>query len=103
MLRHYGAATRLMDFSRNAFVALWFACRSHSRNYGLLACLDSTAVRTIRREETLDATVAQLLAKPHAQVRFFLWEPRHLFERMRVQQSIFVFGGKVHLLPSTVN
>ncbi|HEX3960260.1 MAG TPA: FRG domain-containing protein [Trebonia sp.] len=26
-LQHHGAATRLLDCSRNAFVALWFACR----------------------------------------------------------------------------
>ena len=96
VLRHYGAATRLMDFSRNAFVALWFACRSHPQEYGLLACLDSTAVRTIKREETLRATVTLLLDKPRARERFFLWEPRHLFERMRVQQSIFVFGKVEH-------
>jgi FRG domain len=92
VLRHYGAATRLMDFTRNAFVALWFACRSHPQKYGLLACLDSNAVRTIKREETLEATVPLLLDKPPAHERFFLWEPRQLFERMRVQQSIFVFG-----------
>jgi hypothetical protein len=61
VLRHYGAATRLMDFSRNAFVASWFACRSHPRKYGLLACLDSTAIRTIKREETLDATAGHPL------------------------------------------
>lgn len=35
-LQHYGAATRLIDFSGNALVALWFACSSHPEPTGLL-------------------------------------------------------------------
>jgi hypothetical protein len=29
------------------------------------------------------------------QKRFLLWEPRHLFDRMRVQQSLFILGPVV--------
>ena len=29
-LQHFGAATCLIDFSRNALVALWFACQQNS-------------------------------------------------------------------------
>lgn len=35
-LQHHGAATRLMDFSRNLLVALWFACNSEKEKVGLL-------------------------------------------------------------------
>ena len=35
-LQHYGASTRLLDFTRNAYVALWFACLEHPKEYGLL-------------------------------------------------------------------
>jgi hypothetical protein len=35
-LRHHGAATRLLDCSRNAFVALWFACRWEPDQDGVL-------------------------------------------------------------------
>ena len=31
-LQHYGAATCLIDFTRNASVALWFACRDEPQN-----------------------------------------------------------------------
>ena len=30
-LQHFGAATCLIDFSRNALVALWFACQQSSK------------------------------------------------------------------------
>ncbi len=35
-LQHYGAATRLIDFSRNAFVGLWFCCSNFKKSTGLL-------------------------------------------------------------------
>ncbi len=35
-LQHHGAATRLLDCSRNAFVALWFACRWAPEKDGIL-------------------------------------------------------------------
>ena len=35
-LQHHGAATRLLDCSRNAFVALWFACRWEPDKDGVL-------------------------------------------------------------------
>ena len=30
--QHYGAATCLMDFTHNALVALWFACKKNSKD-----------------------------------------------------------------------
>jgi hypothetical protein len=35
-LQHHGAATRLVDFSRNILVSLWFACNSEPKKTGLL-------------------------------------------------------------------
>ena len=40
-LQHHGAATRLIDCSRNILVALWFACSSEPDEYGLLFGLHS--------------------------------------------------------------
>lgn len=97
VLRHYGAATRLMDFTRNAFVALWFATRSHPNGYGLLVGVDPPpgAARRIRTQEHLSRSLRWLMNRKNVQRRFLLWEPRHLFDRMRVQQSLFVFGPVV--------
>ncbi|MEG3133068.1 FRG domain-containing protein [Rouxiella sp. T17] len=35
-LQHHGAATRLIDVSRNMLVALWFECRSKTDQTGIL-------------------------------------------------------------------
>lgn len=94
VLRHYGAATRLMDFTRNAFVALWFATLRGHAGYGLLVGLDPPpgAARRIRTEDHLNNPLRTLMDQKGVQKKFLLWEPRHLFDRMRVQQSLFVLG-----------
>lgn len=78
----------------NAFVALWFATRSHRNGYGLLVGVDPPpgAARRIRTQEHLSRSLRWLMDRKKAQRRFLLWELRHLFDRMRVQQSLFVFG-----------
>ncbi|WP_237058266.1 FRG domain-containing protein [Microbulbifer sediminum] len=40
-LQHHGAATRLIDCSRNIMAALWFACASEPDKTGLLFGVDS--------------------------------------------------------------
>lgn len=107
VMRHYGAATRLMDFSRNAMVALWFACadREKREEYGLLVGLDRREERRIQNERELETPVTELIdveevptglrGEETQAVRYCYWEPRHLFERMRVQQSAFVFGRAI--------
>lgn len=97
ILRHYGAATRLMDFTRNAFVALWFATRFFPEKlgtYGLLIGVDPRPgqARRIRTEEHLNTSLKELIEKKEYGDQYLLWEPRYLFDRMRVQQSMFVLG-----------
>lgn len=43
-LQHHGAATRLIDFSRNMLVALWFACNSEPEKTGSLIGIHSAHV-----------------------------------------------------------
>lgn len=94
VLRHYGAATRLMDFTRNAFVALWFATQSNPDGYGLLVGVHpkSGNARRVRTESHLNMSLEDLLDYENMKGSCIFWEPRHLFERMRVQQSLFLFG-----------
>lgn len=107
VLRHYGAATRLMDFTRNVIVALWFASSNvqHEEEYGLLVGLEIGTGRHLDREEDLARSVNDLMDEKKVEIRpdgterdvpnYWYWEPRHLFERMRVQQSMFVFGNAI--------
>ena len=93
VLQHYGAATRLIDFSRNAFVAFWFACRDKPESWGLLMGIEGNR-RRIWTNDQLGASIPELIADLRTNNDdYYLWEPRHLFERMRVQQEIFVFGA----------
>lgn len=97
VLRHYGAATRMMDFTRNAFVALWFATQANTDKYGLLMGIHPKPGDTqrVRTEQHLDMSMEKLLDQKGREEYYIFWEPRHLFERMRVQQSLFVFGNVV--------
>lgn len=107
VLRHYGAATRLMDFSRNVLIALWFACTgSENRDkYGLLVGLETNNAWHLKTELNLRRPITDLIDEeetiegPNGEKwsasNYWYWEPRHLFERMRVQQSLFVFGHAI--------
>lgn len=97
VLRHYGAATRMMDFTRNAFVALWFATQFNPDCYGLLVGIHpkSGNARRVRTEGQLGMKLEDLLDQEEMKDSYIFWEPRHLFERMRVQQSLFLFGEMV--------
>lgn len=102
VLQHHGAATRLMDFTRNAFVALWFAASSNLDRDGLVVTIreEPGSYDMLRTEEQAARPLKDVLKRlqvdaagvPLAQEKFALWEPRYLFDRMRVQQSIFVLG-----------
>ena len=81
VLRHHGAATRLMDFTRNVWVALWFACREAPDSFGLLVGLNLGRAFGIPDEETL--------ARPYEHRRFLVSE-----ETAPVQaQLVFEFGS----------
>lgn len=99
-LQHFGAATRLLDFTKNAFVALWFACATHADRHGAVIGIrpdDTFALRKVEYEEQTNKTIRGLLEadKP----RLMVWEPEAAYERMRVQQAVFVFG-QARILPN---
>lgn len=90
-LQHFGAATRLLDFTHNVFVALWFACESqHLDSKGLLVGLDNVNAQPLKLQKYIDKPINKVLKKfPN---KIITWEPNYLFERMRAQQSFFIFS-----------
>lgn len=92
-LQHHGAATRLLDCSRSAFVALWFACESELEADGLLIGfrLEEHAIHltTEKLEQSIDTL------NDEANGKLSWWQPRGLSPRISAQQAVFVFGPVV--------
>lgn len=116
-LQHYGAATCLVDFSRNVLTSLWFACRENSGkiehpmdqyqgHYGILYCYDTQHDiidknnLTIVNHHEVNTPISSLLARTkkftnfcsNSEYTFLLWEPTHLNARITKQDSVFLFG-----------
>lgn len=91
-LQHHGAATRLLDCTRNAFVALWFACQRSWEPDGLLI---GFRLRDDANIETgmLGWDIDRLLE--HAEGRVLWWQPRALSARIPAQHAVFVLGKVV--------
>ena len=97
-LQHFGAATCLIDFSRNALIALWFACQQSSRGQanGKVVAVRSDdparfkTVTTDLIEKDIDHffKLDELGKYP-----IYQWEPKLQNNRIIAQHSVFVFGG----------
>jgi hypothetical protein len=92
-LQHHGAATRLLDCSRNAFVALWFACRWEPEQDGVLIGFELGDKAVHLDTAMLRHGIDELLAM--AAGRLLWWQPRSLSPRISAQQAVFVFGQVV--------
>lgn len=92
-LQHHGAATRLLDCSRNAFVALWFACRREPGKDGVLIGFQLGENALHLDTAILQHGIDELLAM--ASGRLLWWQPRSLSPRISAQQAVFVFGQVV--------
>ncbi len=97
-LQHFGAATCLIDFSRNALVALWFACQISSDRKA------NGKVFVVKRDDTvrLKTVNPKLMKKdidyflqPDGNGRYlqYQWSPKLQNNRIIAQQSVFVFSG----------
>ncbi len=92
MLQHFGAATRLVDFTRNAAIALWFACREEPEKDGLVfsITMGGGLCGEIDSYEKSRESINEILSS--SDCRLVAWAPSHLYERMRMQQSLFLIS-----------
>jgi hypothetical protein len=97
VLQHFGAATRLIDFTRNAFIALWFACCSHKEEFGVvfLGRLETIHEKAVWLSDLNDSekNICEMMKKYKGSI--CLWEPRHVYHRMKVQQGVFLISEPV--------
>ena len=101
--QHDGAATCLIDFSRNALVALWFACQQSAgekeQKHGkVMAVLsdDSSPFKTVAVDmikEKIDYFFKPIDDRIDARYPLYIWEPKHQNNRVIAQNSVFLFGG----------
>ena len=114
-LQHHGAATCLIDFTRNALVALWFACEKSEEN-GKVFVVNTTdakiraiiptdmkkakSINDILEFKTRETDEDQVAGSPTSETlaaspnkpTFWYWTPAHLNERITAQHSLFLFG-----------
>ena len=97
-LQHFGAATCLIDFSRSALVALWFACLENSTEEGeangkVYAVDRDIRLKTINPELIKEGIDHFLKPDKNNRYQLYQWEPKLQNNRIIAQQSVFVFGG----------
>ena len=99
--QHIGAATCLIDFTKNPQVALWMASRESSKGSvdGKVYAVDISS-HVIFKPVTVEES--QDIQKPLSEYflidekegyQLYQWQPNYQNNRMRAQQSIFLFGG----------
>ena len=92
-LQHYGAATRLLDFSQSAYVALWFACREDPEETGIVFGMDTSTIRLIREPNLARADMSTILtSESRYKPNIVRWEPPPLYRRISAQRSVFVIS-----------
>ena len=106
-LQHFGAATCLIDFTRNPLVALWFACHGQLEQDGKVVAMDTTGTDTTPSsldEESKLRSIFRIVTSEQInnKIQNFLdgktlwkWEPTLQASRVIAQQSIFVFGKEM--------
>ena len=118
-LQHHDAATCLIDFTRNFFVAIWFACQSHKEEAeeekeaketdGKIFILDTSdeknflsleeedlkkEVRAILKFQTRDEAISskETIIRSILKPSWWHWSPQGLIQRILKQDSLFIFG-----------
>ena len=113
-LQHFRAATCLIDFTRNALIALWFACeqiatteteekekKTDSKNKveetnGKVYAVridDPARFRTITSELLEEDLNYFFVADENGRYPLYQWQPKLQNNRIIAQQSVFIFGG----------
>ena len=89
-LQHNGAATCLIDFTENALIALWFACREEPKRDGKVVAMATGGTEKFStiNYENLSKPITDFLNKE----KLRKWTPSSMNNRIVAQQSVFVFG-----------
>ena len=98
-LQHFGAATCLIDFTRNALVAFWMACQqstARDANGKVFAVRsdESARLETITPKLVTDEDIDYFFKEDEQRgYPLYQWQPKYQNNRIIAQQSVFIFGG----------
>lgn len=96
-LQHFEAPTRMLDFTFNALVALWFAVEKFEEMDGRVFAVD-VSDRLVSREDALRTDPWWVSDKPEEwKARSWAWKPPPFVARIVRQDGCFLMGG----VPST--
>ena len=94
-LQHHGAATALLDLTKNALIALWFACQEEENDGKVFAMNIQDASRVKRvTSGNIKEKFKFFLDSEEA----FIWEPSHLNSRIPAQSSVFLIAKEPYTL-----
>jgi FRG domain/TPR repeat len=95
-LQHHTAATLLVDFTRNALVALYFACLSQEKNGAVFVVSTNNLHKPTKKEiEAFSENMEIVDRKKSNTTDICWWEPSHINNRIPAQDSVFVYGNSV--------
>ena len=92
LLRHHGAATRLVDATRNALVALWFCVSENPDTIGTLIGIHSDFLGGYEMEpehRSYYEIMGDLIELDHPMT----WEPTAVSPRVAAQHSQFLYSA----------
>ena len=99
-LQHFGAATCLIDFSRSALNALWFACQKNPKKEegeanGKVFAVPCDAVSRLRTvtPQLIKENIDYFFKQDENERYLYQWTPKLQNNRIIAQHSVFLFGG----------
>jgi hypothetical protein len=99
-MQHYGVPTRMLDFTFNPLIALWFAVEKHDDRDGRVFAIDISQ-RLVERDDASQQDPWWCRIGPGSATEWttesWVWRPPPLEARMVRQEGCFLMGG----VPST--
>lgn len=99
-LQHFGAATPLLDFSKNSLIALWMACSDQPEKHGKVFAFntDQENIKRVKNKQLkndfkfsdfIKASNTARSGNNKQKYYSWIWEPSHFNKRIPAQSSIF--------------